>query len=281
MSDYTQFEEVILDSNFDFDTQVMINRNNLLELDIPVDRFSLDTCCNNYGYRLIDLCKSFDLHIANGRCGNDKFIGNFTTTKNSCVDYVLMSPRLLSVVKVFEVLDFDPILSDIHRTISFAMQNLIVDEMKVDLSTDIPVQVERPVWDQRHKDKFIESIDLEQIQILQTELDNIASYVDAEEEINIDRIVENISNILVDAAKKSDMIKVQTTSNSSNNKSKKKTFKPWYDNDCKNLRSQYTSAKNIYRRCKSSNNLDTLKSASKMYKKEINTKMRIYKTRCE
>ena len=32
----------------------------------------------DYGKRLLSLCKSLDVHIVNGRVGNDKNVGNFT-----------------------------------------------------------------------------------------------------------------------------------------------------------------------------------------------------------
>ena len=47
--------------------------------------------CNNYGNRLLQLCKFTDVHIANGRCGADAYIGKCTTTNTSLIDYVLLS----------------------------------------------------------------------------------------------------------------------------------------------------------------------------------------------
>ena len=49
---------------------------------------------DNYGRRLLDLCKSADLLIANGRSGDDKDIGEFTCVTSrgrSVVDYLLLS----------------------------------------------------------------------------------------------------------------------------------------------------------------------------------------------
>ena len=55
--DFIQIDENIAHDNFDFDTNFVLNRNNLAELDIPVDRHSCDNSCNNYGYRLVELYK--------------------------------------------------------------------------------------------------------------------------------------------------------------------------------------------------------------------------------
>lgn len=61
--------------------------------DIP-PRKSRDLVLDNYGRRLLDLCKATNLLIANGRLGDDKDIGEFTcvTNRGRCtVDYLLLS----------------------------------------------------------------------------------------------------------------------------------------------------------------------------------------------
>ena len=87
----------------------------LEELGIPICRKSLDSQSNTFGHRLIELCKNNNLVILNGRIGEDQNIGNFTTTRNSVVDYIIMSANSLSDFKVHK---FDPLLSDIHCPIS-------------------------------------------------------------------------------------------------------------------------------------------------------------------
>jgi len=62
--DFTLFEDVIAVHNFDLDLDFAISENNLEALGLPIERKSSDKHCNNYGYRLIKLCKSFDIHIA-------------------------------------------------------------------------------------------------------------------------------------------------------------------------------------------------------------------------
>ena len=61
--------------------------------DIPL-RTSKDSVIDNYGRRLLDLCKSTGLIIANGRLGADKYIGDFTCITprgQSVVDYFLLA----------------------------------------------------------------------------------------------------------------------------------------------------------------------------------------------
>ena len=61
------------------------------KLHIPKERRSKDKIVNNYGKHLLSLCKDMNLVILNGRCCNDKVIGEFTCKDASVVDYALVS----------------------------------------------------------------------------------------------------------------------------------------------------------------------------------------------
>ena len=92
-------------------------------LGIPTKRLSLDVNnANNYGMRLIEFCKSNAMYIFNGRVGTDRYAGNFTTTKNSIIDYVIGSPFILSITDGFKIAPFDPMFSDIHCAIEFSLK---------------------------------------------------------------------------------------------------------------------------------------------------------------
>jgi hypothetical protein len=54
---------------------------------VGTDRSSRDVHINNYGYRLISLCKNLGVVIANGRIGDDKGIGKTTCDGKRVVDY--------------------------------------------------------------------------------------------------------------------------------------------------------------------------------------------------
>ena len=53
-------------------------RSSLSELGLITDRFNNELMTNSNGLHLIDMCKSFDLRIVNGRFGDDKEIGDYT-----------------------------------------------------------------------------------------------------------------------------------------------------------------------------------------------------------
>ena len=59
---------------------ISLNKCCLLEdLDISTLRYSEDKCkIDNYGKRLLSLCKSLDIHKANGRLGKDNKVGSVT-----------------------------------------------------------------------------------------------------------------------------------------------------------------------------------------------------------
>ena len=74
--------------------------------DVELKRCSPDSCANNYGYRLVDLCKNMGVVIVNGRFGAERGEGKATCEGKSVVDYILCSPKLLCYIIWFEVDDF-------------------------------------------------------------------------------------------------------------------------------------------------------------------------------
>lgn len=88
---------------------------NLEALGICTDRHSLDNSVDNYGNRLLFLCKDLHLLIANGRSGKDKGIDAFTCKEATVVDYCILSPELFTCILDFEILPFDPLVSDVHK----------------------------------------------------------------------------------------------------------------------------------------------------------------------
>ena len=70
--------------------QQLEGRNSLVSVDIPLDKNSLDKKRNNYGYRLISLCKSRNAHITNGWIGVVRDRGSTTCKNVVIVDYILV-----------------------------------------------------------------------------------------------------------------------------------------------------------------------------------------------
>ena len=103
LSDFTDIDENIADSLLDYESQFILNKNNLQDLGFPIDRHLNDQQTNNFGFRLIELlCKSSDVHVANGRCGLNALVGKTTCKGISLIDYVILSPELFPIVRKFE-----------------------------------------------------------------------------------------------------------------------------------------------------------------------------------
>ena len=77
-------------------------------------RGNMDLVTNNFGERLLSLCKSVPLRICNGRKLGD-ILGNYTCytwNGKSTVDYCMVTPRLYHQIQHFLVSDLYPTLSD-------------------------------------------------------------------------------------------------------------------------------------------------------------------------
>ena len=75
-----------LDGTFD---TISDDVHSLDKLNIPYQRTSEDSSCNNFGNLLLNFCKHTSLYIANGRIGDDKNIGKTTCKSVSVIDYCI------------------------------------------------------------------------------------------------------------------------------------------------------------------------------------------------
>ncbi len=99
--------------------ETLISLDVLHSFDIPLNRCTTDNRNpNNYGNRVLDLCKYQNVFIFNGRLGHDRSREDPTTTHGSVVDYVLGSADLTGIVSDFCVLDFCTLFFDVHRGVS-------------------------------------------------------------------------------------------------------------------------------------------------------------------
>ena len=87
-------------------------------------RSNCDKTINQMGRRLIDMCRSLNLHMLNGRYGADNEIGKPTCKNSSTVDYVIISEKLSEIISDFDILEFDGTLSDIHCPVYAAFKSV-------------------------------------------------------------------------------------------------------------------------------------------------------------
>ena len=102
----------------DLQPTTLNGENELDMIGVQKIRCSLDKHkVNNYGARLLELCQVNSVFICNGRLGADKEIGALTCNRGSIVDYFICSPKIISKIHEFEVMEFDDMLSDVHCAI--------------------------------------------------------------------------------------------------------------------------------------------------------------------
>ena len=108
-------------------------------------RYSMDSApMNSHGRCLLEFCQTSGLLIANGRVGNDRGVGKYTTG-SSVVDYVICSPSLMLDFSTFEVLNKLP-ESD-HIPISFAL--------KCHLPARRSIKIDSDEWGIQYKYKWL------------------------------------------------------------------------------------------------------------------------------
>lgn len=125
LNDYIEPDDSILDL-FDIDTDLydyMYDFQNLLNHKISLKRVS--KCkgrTNNYGHKLLEVCKRNNLYIANSRIGSDANIGERTCNDATVVDYLILSSNLFSLITNFEIDEFVPLYSDCHCCLHFDLK---------------------------------------------------------------------------------------------------------------------------------------------------------------
>ncbi len=180
-------------------------------IDVSNKRVSNDATMNNYGCKLIDLCRNLDLLILNGRFGPKR--SKCSCKNTSIVDYMLVSADIYHDVEFFEVLDFDPLLSDHHKTLSMYMR-IGQSDIQVTIQDDINVNVNdcctadniRYKWNSDNCDIFVNNIELEDVAKLENTLDTMLTNAGNIVKHQVNDIYHDICNIFKKCAENSDML---------------------------------------------------------------------------
>ena len=110
-------EDEFLTEHFEFDNNLrqLYNTSQILrDLNFSEIRTSKDKTSNNEGNSLLQICKTKDLLILNGRCGKDANIGALTFKNTSVIDYSIASAQALKFVENFEIFEMDSLYTDHH-----------------------------------------------------------------------------------------------------------------------------------------------------------------------
>ena len=254
-------------------------------------RVNQDRRINNNGRRLTEICQIFNMHIANGRLGSDRGVGEFTchtSQGDSTVDYIIMSSELLSIVTDFVVGDYDSCLSDVHRPLCLT---LIAEQR--DASNEYTIEENSEIYPasapsdnrfhQRHRIKWVPGSATryqegfvgitKPLEDLLTRFEDkllVGSFDDSD--------ADELSRGIADGFTRPASISgISNVTNGTNPKRRpKKPHKPWFNEECKAKRQDYLELKNRSKKIATIELKLMLKQAAKEYKKLIKSTARAY-----
>ena len=211
-------------SHFEYDGSLLIfyNRSTCLpEYDMVINRVNIDSVINNGGNLLLDMCKTSNLFILNGRCGQDRGVGSLTFKDISTIDYSLSSFEGLKFIGDFSVHPLDPIFTDGHCLLEKSY-TFIIKQSKQLNTRNVPTFSNHKRQENKKLD-FINNIDLTLVNQLHDDLRNAINQQSVNSNF-INSISSGISNLFQDWA--SQTFKTNTF------KGKHKTDKPWFGFKC-------------------------------------------------
>ena len=253
----------------------------LINKGFDLSRHSDDRRTNNYGHKLIDMCKSLGILIANGRLYNDKNKGAFTCKNASVVDYIICSPVLYSNIVFFNICEFNPLLSDVHCAVEchIKMYNVCdntdntdnTDTEHYDNESSCAVP-KRPRWRRGFHDKYKDNLDVDEIADLETALVRISMSDTVSPEI-VQDMCNRLVRILTESGKKTGSIKNDINRNKNGRKQAKR---PWFNEECETKRAEFYRAKNGVRNNDPNYTIEDKKRASREYRNVLNKHYRLY-----
>ena len=179
---------------FDSEISAMLDDLGTLNvLGIQINRNNQDIQnVNPYGKSLLQLCKAHNLIIANGRVGNDRN-GNYTTSENSVIDYVIGNPEIISYIHSFNVKPFDAIYSDKHCRIVWSLKCCYMNiSENADCNNKVKVtKTHKQMWSKDSSPLFNDNISSENLDQIMQDL--------KDKSIPINNCVNNIEKLFYDA----------------------------------------------------------------------------------
>ena len=212
------------------------------------------------------MCKYFNIYIANGRLGSDKSLGGKTCKASTVVDYALLSPLLFTLVNNFEILPFDPMISDVHCGIHISFSCHPDSSVDLNLQDNDTQPISRAIWDKSKHDSFLQNLNNEEINLFICRMNSLEGNFTKE---TVELLTSQCTSLLYNAADEAGMIKRNDFVGLSNKerRTRRSTVRPWFNSDCRKMQRQYRRVKNVCRRMNNAENFITLSDASKAYKK--------------
>lgn len=236
--------------------------NCFIQNNISLKRFTSDKTTNCYGNQMIEFCQSTDILILNGRIGDNVHDSTFTCKDKSTIDYFLSTPQVLGMFSNLQVMDFNPLFSDVHCPVSISIQANFhakyLDKAKKNTYNGKRINL----WDNEKANIFVQNIDEHALSEIEKKLSTLSTKdIIEQEDVNI--LVNDIGKLFGDTAELSFGTKRIFRDN------KSKNDKYWFNAECRRARNQYHYARKLYNKQKSEHNKQFFRTVSKTYKRKI------------
>lgn len=223
--------------------------------DVPVGlplRQSFDESSNNFGNKLLSLCKQSSLYIMNGRIEPGHFTCYNLIRNNvsaSVVDYVICNSNLYSLFNNMVVKQLSE-FSD-HCPISFTLQ-LNYNSMCNNVQD---VVYDKIVWENCNVDSLNDALDNSKIHFDKLVNDLLSNT------INVTTCIDNMSDIIFDISSRLHGRKFY------NNSSKPKKVKKsgWFNGNCKRYKDEFYRCKRLFNSNPTAENKIIFLNARRLY----------------
>lgn len=240
-------------------------------------RMNPDKSRNEYGFKLLKLCKSTGLRILNGRHGSG-FANDYTycgATSLSVIDYLISTIDLFNYVDKFIISNFNEYSDHASLHVEFLVRNVSENSNTSKVNDDNKGDSRKLFrWNDEYKLQCREELtsNVDQLNLL-------CENLNFESQENLDNSVYDFSVFLNSIMAPFFEVKHDSVKNG-----KPKIYnkprnddKPWFTDECKRLYRNYMRCLNIFNHEKSSVNHSNLIEAKKIYKKLESRLKRIYK----
>ncbi|MES9903304.1 MAG: reverse transcriptase family protein, partial [Sedimenticola sp.] len=267
--DFDDFQARLFDLDGSF-TDDFNSSSNLLNENIPLTRASKDCTINSIGVKFLDICKSNNIYIVNGRVGKDRNVGEFTFRNISVIDYAIATSNCFKFITDFEITDLDPLFSDGHSLLSVDVRWLTTNTFTkpVEHIQNTESLKRPPKWRNDLKEQYIHNLDTCKVHNIKQLIDELPVNISKHE---INSIAYSISEMFNEAAHK-------TFPNTTFNRSNKNNDKNWFGHQTNKARRKYHAARKLYTKHKNNQYKLELNRASKHYKQTMNTFIMKHKT---